>query len=245
MTLLTIIQNVSDEVGIERPTSVIGTSDQTVRQLLALSNRAGKMLAREKPWTALTTEYTFSTVANTDAYDLPTDYMYHLDDTLYDRTTMWPMGLVTPQMWQANEAMNTLLIYGNFRIRGNEFCIAPTPTSVRTIAYEYISANWCESSLGVKQSSWAADTDIGVLPEYLMELGLIMLWKKTKGLNYADDYRQYTMEVSKAYARDGGRHVINLAAGQNKAAGDAEVTGFMGVMNVDWEVAGPNWEDIL
>jgi len=49
VTLLTIIQNVSDEVGIERPTSVIGTSDQTVRQLLALSNRAGKMLAREKP----------------------------------------------------------------------------------------------------------------------------------------------------------------------------------------------------
>jgi hypothetical protein len=65
-TFLRLMQDFADEVGIPQPSQVIGSADDTSRQLLALANREGKdfsVAANSKGgWQELHKEYRFTTV---------------------------------------------------------------------------------------------------------------------------------------------------------------------------------------
>ncbi len=63
MTLLQLIQQVCDELAINRPVSVVGTSDPQTRQLAALFYRLGNDLVRQFEWQRLNKEYILQTVA--------------------------------------------------------------------------------------------------------------------------------------------------------------------------------------
>lgn len=56
-TLLNIVQDICDEVGLNRPAVVAGSTDVQVRLLYALVNRATRELQQNYDWTALQTEY--------------------------------------------------------------------------------------------------------------------------------------------------------------------------------------------
>lgn len=66
MSLLTIVQNACNELGLTAPTSVIGNTDTTTVQMLALANREGKDMARVpgqwSGWPELRKQYIFSMV---------------------------------------------------------------------------------------------------------------------------------------------------------------------------------------
>jgi len=53
---LAVLQQVADELGLPRPTSVTST-DATTRQLAALANRDGQQLMKDVDWTGLQTEF--------------------------------------------------------------------------------------------------------------------------------------------------------------------------------------------
>lgn len=65
MTLLELIQAVADELALNRPALVIGSTDPQTRQLLALLNRLGSDLARQYDWQELNKEHIFTTVSYT------------------------------------------------------------------------------------------------------------------------------------------------------------------------------------
>jgi len=64
LTLLQIIQNVCNELGLTAPTQVIGNSDRQIIQLLALANREGQEFfqaeGKRDGWEILRKEYTFT-----------------------------------------------------------------------------------------------------------------------------------------------------------------------------------------
>lgn len=66
-TFLQLVQAASDELGITSPSQLIGTTDDGIRQLIALSNREGnefcEMANKNGGWQELHKEYSFSTVA--------------------------------------------------------------------------------------------------------------------------------------------------------------------------------------
>lgn len=64
---------------------------------------------------------------------------------------------------------------------------------------------------GVGQSDWVADTDIAILDEDLLELGVIWRLQQRLGLAYAEEKDEYENEVDKAVARDGGTAILDLA----------------------------------
>jgi len=212
MSFLTIIQNASDRLGITRPTTAVASTDQQVLQLVGLAQEEGKDLAKRNAWQALQTEHTFPTVASTASYALPDGFDSILKETVFNRTRRRRMvGDLTPEQWQETQSSLVTMVNPAFRIRGSLFYISPTPTAVETIAYEYNSKNWCQSSLAVAQSAWAADTDTGILDEELMTLGLKWRWKKSKGLDYADDFNGYEIRVAKAILDDGARTRIDTS----------------------------------
>jgi len=63
-TLLSMVQNACGELGISKPTFVVGNSDPQITQIFALANREGKELYnagfKNDGWEALRKEYTFA-----------------------------------------------------------------------------------------------------------------------------------------------------------------------------------------
>lgn len=221
MTTLTIIQAAFDEIGFPRPSSVVGSTDQLARQALALLNREGKELSRNHDWKVLVREHSFSTVASTSDYALPSDFDHFIDDSQWSRGTREPMrGPVSGQEWQVikSGSFGSGVCFRRWRVKrstsgaiANKFVLDPTPTAVETVVFEYVSTSWCADTTGVTgQAAFAADTDIPLLPEHLLIMGLIWRLLKAKGLEYGDALAEYQSSLQREMARDGGAPKLSL-----------------------------------
>jgi len=214
MTLLTIIQDVTDLLSLPRPQAVVASQDAQVRQLYALANEEGKELASRHDWQALTMQYTFDTTeAAVQTSAIPADLDRFIANTFFNRTTRRNLlGPLTPQDWQAIQAQPQLnRVYISWRERGNIFLATPDPVPpTQTIAYEYVTKNWAISAAGTPQARFSADDDTSYLDEELIKLGVRWRFMKTKGLEYAEDFRTYERQVQQARGRDGGATRLNL-----------------------------------
>ena len=216
MSLLTIAQAVADFTGFERPASVSGNTDPIARQLLAFINREGKQLMRQHNWPILLKEHTFNTANGTQSYDLPTDYDRSVVSTMYNRADLEQMvGPITPQEFQNDRhGVASVGITQRFRFKPTsnslKFDITPTPTAIEQIGFEYVSSHWNQTSGGTSQAAMAADADVGILDETLIEMGVTWRFKQAHGLTYDEDFRQYQLEVRQAISRSGGAPIIQL-----------------------------------
>lgn len=220
MSLLTIIANATDRVGLVRPTSVVGATDPQTRQLLALANQEGVELARRHDWQGLTKEKTW-TAAATQAQTgiLPSDFDRFVPGTFYNRTrSRMVTGPLTPQEWQDYQSRLTSIVYDAFRVRGATLYLLPTPSGADTYAFEYVRNVWCASTgdTDPDQSAWAQDTDVAFLPETLIELGVIWRYKHARGLDYAEDFRNFELQFARITGRDGGKRTLNMGASVDK-----------------------------
>ena len=186
MSLKTIVQNSADEVGVVRPTTVIGNLDPDVTMFLRLANKVGisLMKASATGWQALNTEKTFTSVATEEQVAiLPSDFDRFLPETFWNRTAdvllSGPIGAVEWQGLKAGSYNNTRL--PRFRYRGDGVLVIPTLVAGQSLTFEYVSKNWCATSGGTGQAVWAADSDVGVLSEELMTLGLNFQYLQAKG----------------------------------------------------------------
>lgn len=208
-TLLQIAQDVTDEIGLERVNTVVGNTNDTARRILQAAQRTGKMLAKTHYWTVLQTEHTFQTASSTASYDLPSDFDRMLPWTQWDRANEWRLrGPTSPQGWQfvksglAEEGPRR-----DYRIKPdsgtNKFFISPTPGSGEageTLAFEYVSQNWCEDSGGTGQAEFKADDDVVRLDAELFRLGVMWRLKAALGMDHLLDFDvfQRMLQVRKA-----------------------------------------------
>ena len=209
MSLLTICQNVADFTGFERETTIISNTSPTARQLLALCQREGKQLMRATAWPILLKEHTFSTASGTQSYALPTDFAFNRTDL--DKFT----GPLTPQQYQLDRHGSASAgITQRFRLKSSsnalKFDITPTPTATETIGFEYASSHWNQKTDGTSQAAFTVYTDTGILDELLIEMGVTWRFKQMHGLDYAEDFRQYQLELRQAVSRSGGSPIISL-----------------------------------
>lgn len=217
-TLLQIAQAACDELGIQRPSAVIGSSDAQVQQILALLTREGRELAaRDGPaggWPQLVKEHTITLVSGTPAYAFPSDIQYFINTTAWDRTQKWPLqGPVSPQVWQVLKSgtVGSVGPRSRFRLKDGQIYIDPTPSASGTLVIEYYSNAWCESSAGVAQSAWAADNDRPRLPDDCFILGLIWRWRRAKGLDYQEEFNAYEDCVNRNLARSAMAPVLSIS----------------------------------
>jgi hypothetical protein len=221
MSLLSMIQSVAKEIAITSPSSVIGNTDKQIIQLLQLAQTEGDELLSRHMWTAAQKEFTFTQSAAASqgavATIIGSDFDYILNDILWNRTTQLPvLGPLAARDWQAIQAFPVTGPYPQYRINGGIMYFTPTPSNATdTIAGEYKSKNWCESSGGTDQDSWQDDTDVGLLDERLMRQGILWRWYHAKGLDYAEHFNTYERRVADAIARDGGRRTLRLDAGRS------------------------------
>lgn len=213
MSLLTIAQNVADDLSLPQPATIIGNTEATAVRLLASSRRAAKHLAR-MPWRALVKEHTFSTVASTASYDLPSDYQHMKVGTPWDRSNYWEIhGPVTSAEWQQFKSgiVTTSQTRKRFQLRPEsgvrKFTIDPTPTAVESLVFEYVSDAWASGSSIT--SEWVADSDTALIDEYLIELETKWRTLEAFGMDFINAKMEAVRETDRAFANDIGMSVLH------------------------------------
>ncbi len=219
MSLVTLIQGACGEMAIPQPSSVYGSTDTQVQQLLALANAEGEDLTARHDWSILSREATFVTVATESQGAMSTiapNLKFIFNETMWNRSINMPIrGSLDAQLWQQMESGQVTGPFPQYRIRGGTLRFLPIPTAGANIYFEYQTKNWCSDSTGVtERSAWGADTDIGILPEDLMRLGVIWRFLRSKGLAYAEQYNEYERRVTDAIGRDGGKRVLSMTGGR-------------------------------
>lgn len=203
MSLLSAVNDVLGEIGLDPITSVESTSDPRARALLAVAKAAQNKLGRVK-WPMLQLEHTFPTVVGQSDYDLPTDFRAILYDTAYNTSNLGRLrGSCTPQEWQymvLNGAVNSPI---RFRISGyaSKFRITPEPTAVETVSFWYTSKNLATTSLGVAKELAVLDTDIFKFNEDLVKREIKWRFLRQRGLDYAEDFREAAEALELEFAQ--------------------------------------------
>lgn len=214
--LLELVTEVADRLGLVRPTAVVGSSDHQTRQLLAMANQEGREQARRFAWQALTFEKTFTTIAaETQTSAVPTDFDRFVPGTFYNRTKARPVaGPMTPQEWADYKGRLSSVVFDAFRVRGDAILIAPTPSAGETMSYEYITKFWCGGAADTvpDQSSWASDTDINFLDDEVTVQGILWRFQRSRGLDYAEAFNGYEMQLAALMGRDGGTRMLSMAS---------------------------------
>lgn len=224
MSLLSLVQKFTRRTALPVPTTVVGNNDPQVAQILTTLEEECIELAARHQWKSLINECTFLALATESQGTLaslgsgPTTtngLRYILNGVMWNRSLKIPIyGPLDPQKWQEIKA-NTSLSFGQYRIRGvttgtqATLIITPVPTAGHTIAFEYVTDNWCLNGT-TPSAVFVADTDTVLLAESLVNAGLKWRWKKEKGLAYGEDFNSYERMVTNAIGRDGTKASINL-----------------------------------
>lgn len=216
MSMLTIIQSFCQRTKVPSPSTVIGSSNEMVVQMKALLEEEGDALSRRGDWEGLTFEATHTSLAQEDQGAITSiatnGFRYIKNETMWDRTDKLPVPLLHSTRWQYFKATVNSSPRFKYRIRGGKLLMTPTPTAGNTIAFEYISKNWILSADGnTYKRAFTLDTDTLLLPEELLLMGLRWRWKKEQGREYAEDFRDYEMQVTDALGRDGGKQILYLS----------------------------------
>lgn len=211
MPLSSICTKAASSAGFASPTSIIGNSDGTAVLLLSLLNKAVKVLAR-RPWQALQKEHTFSTVASTASYALPSDYGWYENDTAWDRTNYWQMrGSLSPREWQRYKSGTmTTTPRTRFRVKGGLVFLDPTPSAVYSIVIEYVSNKPVTDGVSFF-TEFSSDTQTSVLDEFLLELDLTWRFLERKGFAYEEAKQEAENQIELALGHDVPRTSMNLA----------------------------------
>lgn len=234
MALLQIAQTIAESVNVRRPTSVVGNADIDTRQIYKAIKQECKYLVSAAYWQEIRAEQTFTAIAGeTQTGILPSDFDRMVPETFWDRSNTRNIANVSSAVeWQNLKAINYLGPEKKFIIRGGVLSILPAMAGGETLAFEYVSTNFCESSGGTAQSAWAADTDVARLDEDLIALGGIWRYLQDVKQPYAKDEAIYKERLNQLLANDSPASGTMLSAdifGGGRAFGGApSASGYLG-----------------
>lgn len=175
MTLLSMAQTAADEIGLRRPTSVIGNSDPEVQQLLRVINAECEALQEAAYWQRLRKERTFTAIAGeTQTGILPSDFSRMVPETFWDRSNTRLISAVQDGVqWQNLKAIAYSGPQPKFVIRGNELSILPAMSGGESLAFEYVTTEYVIAADLTPKTAFTLDTDTVLFDEPLVALGAI------------------------------------------------------------------------
>lgn len=207
-----IITNIPSTTGIEAQ-FWFASADGLPYQAKVLTVDSSTQVTMDRPCTV--TGAGVAVQFSQGAYAMPSDFEYFVQRSFWDGSLRWELlGPISAQEKQ-------VLRYGvsptgprrRFYVRNNRMFFDPVPeTDNETIAYDYFSNAWCQSSAGVAQTRWAADDDIYNLDEDCFVMGMKWRYLRAKGMDYGQEKVDYDADCMRVLARDGGNRALPLGA---------------------------------
>ncbi len=231
MTVLSAIQSAVLKFGVAYPTAVFGQTPRELQELAALTNSAAAMIAFDTghDWTKLKTLATLTGDSVALGFDYPSDY-----ERMLKKASLWPSGspfqplkwFADTDQWLGGQVIQTVPFLGAWTMIGDEIQVRmggwndPLPTG-STVEFYYISKNYALDVNGDPQPVFSADTDTFRLPERLLTLALVYIWKQAKGQDYQEALSDYENMLMQAVGRDRGQ--ADIAVGPVRIPGNVQV----------------------
>lgn len=216
MSLLTVTQDACALVGLEVPTAVASNTDTTYSQFMYIAQFEGDELNRAHKWRKQKVQASFTGDGSTTVWALPTDFERFTTEARRQSSIL--LGLQGPvsddEFLDAQvRGFNPTIPY--WRLTGDNIETVPSVKSGQVVTFEYVSSYWITDSGGTPKARFTADSDLSLLPDRLLTLGLVWRWKRAKGLDYAEEFRSYQMEKTKQMHTDGGIPRLRMTEGRD------------------------------
>ncbi|HLO79216.1 MAG TPA: hypothetical protein VK196_22385 [Magnetospirillum sp.] len=212
-TLLQIVQDICKETGQPRPSVVASATTETPLRMMRMVNRAGRQLAIEHDWQALTTVTTFTpTATQVQASHPPAGFLRFTSQTqLWDIGNKRPaVGPLSPQKWLRLVVDSQQSIDKYWTMIGGQINILPVPATTDSFVYAYQTKYWAQNAALAGVEAFSADDDTPLISDELLILEGIWRWKQALGLDYAEDMATAARYKEMAIAADRGPRILTL-----------------------------------
>lgn len=219
-TAANIISQAAKEMGLITAsiTDPYASTNGNILQMCALLDSLGRDLAGAFPWSHLVKEYTFSTVAATDNYALPSDFGALIDQSGHDRTNQIDLGgPISSQQWQLLKGtattVNFTLLFRPWKQKVYFAAGTSTPGS-HTVAYEYVSTWWVKETGQSAANTDTADTNTDTLwiDRQLIIKGLKKVFLEAKGFPSDSARADFETMLQRAKEADVAAPALPLAS---------------------------------
>lgn len=184
MSLLTLCQSLAKNVGMEVPDQIIASSDRSRAEMVEQSIAVGEELARRVDWGALQGSVTLTGDNTNKVHDLPAGFS-RISNGVGTTASGNPIRSLTRAEWASLTPTDGVPRY--FLLTGDQMTLWPYLANGSTVSVSYQSKYWCSNGT----AAWAADTDTSLISEDLFLKGMIVRWRRQKGMEYADYEAEY------------------------------------------------------
>lgn len=188
MTLLTIAQGLAKNVGMQVPTSVVGNSAREWVEALQFVNETGEELARRVDWGQLQATTTLTGTGSNTVHALPSGFA-RLNQGVCVRSGTSAVRPLSRAEWNTLDPVQGTPRY--FLLEGAEMTLWPFLANAATVTVQYQSKNWTSAG----SSAFTVDTQTSLIDEDLMLKGLIVRWRRQKGIPYQDEEAEYEAAI--------------------------------------------------
>jgi hypothetical protein len=200
MSLLSICQAASVEIGVDYPATIIGSGDPTARRLLRYATKVGHRLMKAFDWQVLQAVYS-DTAGDLNGVDLaalilasgspgPTFDRFMTDATWDRSNNRLIKGPISINEFRGLNVVSDAVTGApeKFILRNKQMFFYPVGVgSTVDVSIEYIRGDWINQTA----TAFAADSDTVKLDEELITLGVIYEFLKGQGLPYGDVMADY------------------------------------------------------
>ena len=226
--ILSALQSASVRLVGRRPSVFFGAAGQFEMELCDLINEVAADIAQYHDWQALIRTYLISGSGSGSSFSLPSDYDRMLIDSDVQNPANWLWGYfgfsdINDFLQSQDRGFQPWP--GGWIIYEDKFHLSPPPAASAQARFPYITKKWAKNAVGEPRASFSADTDVFLLPERLLTLGLVWRWRENKKLDFTGDMEAFTKALNEYGAKDGGSRVIRFTRNRRLANTSAPYTG--------------------
>jgi len=213
---LTVIKQVSGELGLPAPATLV-TDDPQVVQLTSLLNSAGNELNLYYPWQQFTKFMSLDTVHGQEGYPLPPDWLYFIDQTQWDNTNNGALvGPRSAQEWSRLRSGIGASLGMRYRVYQDKLMFLPAPGSTSAnITMEYIKKNWIVRGDTTEMEIVSQDGDKIQYHPWLIIKFLRLKFYELKGFDTNSAKADFMRMFLTLIGKDKGAPVLSLTPSAN------------------------------
>lgn len=199
MSLLTICEGLAKNVGMAIPDVVMTSPLREWSEAVHMANQSAEEITRRVSWGQLTATATLTGDGTNLKHALPAAFLRNVEGVAVSGSGGAVRSLSRAE-WGSLTATEGTPRY--FLLEEDDMTLWPYLANAATVTVAYQSKYWCSNGT----DAWAADTDTALIDEGLLLKGLIVRWRRQKGMEYADLEAEYEAALGDyALFNDGSR----------------------------------------
>lgn len=197
MSLLTSMQAVARNIGIQSPNSVVGNNDPDSVKLLQFANETGEELARRVDWARMRKSQLVLGSGFAALFNLPPDYARMIEGWGVTHDGNPVRGGLTGDEWNSLPPVMGAPRY--YQVIGKQIGFYPFPPEGGQLTVNFIGTGW--TSLG--NAAFTKDDETTMFPERLLEMGTVWRFKRHISADYSDYLAEYEAALADLARFDG------------------------------------------